>query len=76
MTMSSTAAVAGERRCYRAQVQRQAAQRAVRDVHRDDAAAGEQEGEDVAEVELVVDRREQQDESVSANIQPARVGRM
>ena len=51
---------ARERGRDRPQVQGEAAQGAVRDVHRDDAAAREQEGQHVAEVQLVVDGRDQQ----------------
>ncbi len=52
--------VAGEDRRHRLQVQGQAAQRGVRQVHRDDAAAGQQEGQHVAQVQLVVDGGDQQ----------------
>ena len=41
------------------EVQRQPAQRVVRQVHRDEAGAGEQEGQHIAEVQLVVDGGQQ-----------------
>ena len=39
-------------------------------------AAGQQEGEQVAQVELVIDAGHQQDEQRGASMKPGRVGRM
>ena len=46
----------------RLQVQRHAAQRVVRHVHRHKTRAGEQEGQHVAEAQLIVDRGQQHDD--------------
>jgi len=51
---------AGEQRLRRQQLQGQAAQRVVADHHAGGGAAGQQEGEQVAQVELVVDGGDQQ----------------
>ena len=65
---------AGELRLGRHQVHRQSAQGAVAQVHADQGAAGQQEGEQVAQVELVVDRADQQHEQGGAQHE-ARPGR-
>lgn len=47
-------------RFRRHQMQRQPAQCPMSDVHADGDAAGQQEGQQIAEIELVIDRRDQQ----------------
>jgi hypothetical protein len=48
----------------------------VAHVHAHQGAAGQQEGQQVAQVELVVDAADQQHQQRQASISPARVGRM
>ena len=59
ITTSSSAGSPANTGGHRPQVQGQAAQVAVRQVHRHQPGAGEQEGQRVAQVELVVDGRQQ-----------------